>query len=244
MRPALALLLLTLGAPLAAEVIPEPGPASPRIQTVQWRAGETIQLTALPATGLTFLFEPGEEVISFAADPAMLDARIAHERNAMQLFPLREGPLGALRVITSRRSYTFSVRTGSDLMAAYLVRLVSGPMPALPAAMATMPQPGFPPVQAPAVSGQSTWSYRLKGDNVVRPAGISDDGIRTTIIFPEGSALPAVFAIGPAGEEQLVNGYMRDGHLMIDEVWQEFVFRIDARKASARRNRAPDGQNG
>lgn len=246
MRWRLALIGPLAAAPLAAEVIPEPSSANPRIQTVQWQAGEPIQLTALPATGLTLLFEPGEAIASVDADPAMVAARIAHERNALQLMPLRDGSLGRMQVTTARRSYNFSLRTGNDLMAAYLVRFVSGPATELPPAPAMMAQPAFPRLQPPpmAMRGPASWGYRLKGDKAVRPADISDDGIRTIILFPDGAALPAVFAIGASGDEQVVNGYMRGGQFVIDEVWQELVFRIDGSKANARRNPSPDDKRG
>ncbi len=177
-----------------------------------------------------------------------MTAVVSHESDALLITPLREGALGSLRVTTGRRSYAFSVRTGSDLMAAYLVRFDSSPpLPANAPAMAQMPSAFVPPMPPafvpPGPSGQS-WSYRLRGDRAVRPAQISDDGGRTTITFAEDSALPAIFVVGPTGEEQLVNGYMRGGSFVIDQVWPELVFRIDAKKATARRSAEPDGPRG
>ncbi|MBX9898755.1 MAG: TrbG/VirB9 family P-type conjugative transfer protein [Qipengyuania sp.] len=240
MRYLWALPVLLLAAPIAAEIIPEPSAATPRIQTVRWQEGQTIQLTALPATALTLLFEPGETIVSVAADASSLTTSISHERNALLITPLREGVLGSLRVTTARRGYAFSVRTSSDLMAAYLVRFDSSPaLPANAPVMAQMPSAFGPP----GPTGQS-WSYRLRGDRAVRPAQISDDGSRTYISFAEDSALPAIFVVGPTGEEQVVNGYMRGGRFVIDQVWPELVFRIDAKKATARRSSTRDNARG
>lgn len=229
---------LSLAPPLAAQVLPEPGAPNPRLQTVRWQDGKTIQLTALPATGLTVLFEPGESVRDLDVNAGRIDARISSERDGLLLIPRSEGNLGTFAVTTDRRQYRFALRTGSDLMAAYLVRFVSGtPSPELPPAM-TMAPPGFPSIQ-PAVPAAApsagSWTWRVKGDAAVRPASISDDGVRTLITFPDGQPLPAIFAIGPAGGEQVVNGYMRQGVFVIDEVWPSLVFRIDARKAIAER---------
>lgn len=248
MRYLWALPALLLAAPLAAEIIPEPSAATPRIQTVRWQEGQIIQLTALPATGLTLLFEPGETIVSVAADSSSLTTSISHERNALLITPLREGALGSLQVTMARRSYAFTVRTGSDLMAAYLVRFDSSPvMPANTPAMTQMPSASGPPMPPafglPGPTGPS-WSYRMRGDREVRPAQISDDGSRTYISFAEDSALPAVFVVGPTGEEQVVNGYMRGGRFVIDQVWPELVFRIDAKKATARRSSTPDDARG
>lgn len=247
MRHAALLPALMLAPPLSAQVLPEPGATSPRIQTVRWEDGQTIQLTALPATGLTLLFEQGERIRRVEADPANVDARISSERDGLLLIPRSEGDIGAIDVVTDRRSYNFALRTGTDLMAAYLVRFVSGaPVPELQPPP-PMPIPGVPPMQAPALTplpGVESWSYRVRGDAAVRPQAITDDGIRTIIEFREGVPLPAVFAIGPAGDEQLVNGYMREGRFVIDEVWQELVFRIDARKATAKRSARPEAARG
>lgn len=243
-----ALPALLLAAPLAAEIIPEPSAATPRVQTVRWQEGQTIQLTALPATALTLLFEPGETIVNVTADASSLTTSVSHERNALLITPLREGSLGSLRVTTGRRSYAFAVRTGSDLMAAYLVRFDSSPpLPTNAPAMAQMPPAFVPPMPPtfvpPGLIGQS-WSYRLRGDRAVLPAQVSDDGARTYITFSEASALPAVFVVGPTGEEQVVNGYMRGGRFVIDQVWPELVFRIDAKKATARRSATPDNARG
>lgn len=226
-----------------ADIIPEPGAANPRIQTVRWRAGETIQVTALPASGLTIVFEPGESIVGIEADAALLDVRISSERDALVLLPLREGALGLLRVSTARRSYAFSVRTGRDLMAAYLVRFVDGPSTQVSATPPPpmLPMEVFPPTPTP---GAENWLWRVKGDREVQPAKITDDGARTYISFAEGSALPAIFALSPAGEEQVVNGYMRGDQFVIDQVWQELVFRIDTKKATARRQALKAGRRG
>ena len=240
MRSVLALAVVLLCAPLAAEIIPEPGTDNPRIQTVRWQPGETIQLTALPATGLTIVFEPGEQVTAFDADASLLDTRISSDRDGLLLLPLREGTLGLLRVSTSQRSYVFSVRTGRDLMAAYLVRLEGTPSAV---GTAATPVPMTPAIASP-LPGSSSWSYRLRGDRAVQPAQVIDDGSRTYITFTEGSALPAIFAVGPTGDELLVNGYMRGNRFIIDQVWSELVFRIDAKKATARRQLTADNGRG
>lgn len=220
--------------PLAAQVLPDPGTPNPRLQTVQWQNGQIIQLTALPATGLTVIFEQGEEVRDLSIDRSRIEARISSERDGVLLIPRRDGDLGSFEVRTDRRSYRFALRTGNDLMAAYVVRFTSGPaMQELPP---TSTGPAFPMMQsAPALPSGTAWTWRIRGDAAVRPASITDDGVRTLIAFPEGAPLPAVFAIGASGDEQVVNGYMRQGVFVIDEIWQELVFRIDAKKATAQR---------
>lgn len=239
----LALMLVTAASPVTAQVIPEPGIPDPRIQTARWIAGQQIDLTAMPGTALTIVFEPGETITQVTADASAIDTRVSHAQDSLQLYPSREGDLGLVRVETDRRAYTFALRTDTGLMAAYLVRLTSQPLAQAPPTQGPlMPLPGFGPAATHAAA--EIWSYRLRGDRSVRPSAITDDGTRTTIQFPEDRALPAIFAIGPSGKEQLVNGYMRGGAFVIDRVWQELVFRIDGEKATARRNDEPDARDG
>ena len=88
--------------------------------------------------------------------------------------------------------------------------------------------------------GEPYWVWRMRGDRSVRPAWVADNGTSTMIAFAPGQALPAVFAIGPTGAEEVVNGHMRGTTYVIDRVYDQLVFRIDADRASARRPVTPE----
>ncbi|TCD04346.1 hypothetical protein EYB45_08915 [Erythrobacteraceae bacterium CFH 75059] len=107
--------------------------------------------------------------------------------------------------------------------------ILGAPAPALdPFATAAMPLPPQPALPQARL-------YRLSGDGAVRPLRVTDDGVRTTVAFAPEQALPAVFAIGPTGEELVVNGYMRGDAYVIDRIHDQLVFRIDRARATARR---------
>lgn len=221
--------LALLPSALSAQVMPLPGQANPRLQTIDWVEGREVVLTALPQTGLTVVLEPGEEIerVALGNDSAM-SVQVSAERDSFLLLPTGELQDVPLLVQTDRRSYPFRVRTESGLMAAYLVQFTFAPP-------ARAPEAASPP----RATGE-VWAYRLKGDASVRPSAISDDGIRTTIEFAAEQPLPAVFAIGSNGEEEVVNGYMRDDRFVIDRVHSELVFRIDKARAIARRGDRPE----
>ncbi len=215
-------------APIAAQVLPVPSAENPRIQSIAWAAGQEVILTALPKTGLTVLLEPGEEIGRVSVENEnQIDVRVSAEQDSLLIIPQVDDAAARMLVQTNRRDYRFSVQTAFSLSAAYLVKF-------------TFEQAGVTPSYAEPEPSGKLWTYRLRGDRVVRPAEISDDGIRTRIIFGAEQALPAVFAIGPSGDEEVVNGYMRDGVFVIDQVYTELVFRIDKEKATARRNQEPD----
>ncbi len=225
------IVLLACSVPLSAQVLPRPSSESPRIQTVSWQNGQTIALTALPETALTVMLDPGETIQRAVLNGNQLwDVTISPEDNSFQVKPMLNAAPAMLSIETNTRQYRFSLEAGQSLMSAYLVRLEYGGPQASPEAQ---------PRQE--ISGLD-WSYRLRGDRSVRPASIRDNGEKTVIEYGENQALPAVFAIGANGDEEVVDGYMRDGHFVIDRVHERLVFRIDKEKATARRNKRPDGE--
>ncbi len=129
---------------------------------------------------------------------------------------------------TPGRSYNFDLRVEKSHAAALLVRIVDGNL-----APQGMMQSGAD------YALSEVWNYKMRGDREVRPEKVSDDGSKTRILYNPGQALPAVFAIGPTGEEEVVNGFMRDGEFVIDRVYEVLIFRIDRNKAKATRNKAP-----
>ena len=235
MRPLILALCLTIPAVVSAQAIPRPNSDNPRVQSVRWSEEEPIALTLMPDTAMTVVFEPGEMIDQAQVeDRDAIAARVAAGRNTLQLLPQREGELGSIAVVTNMRDYRFEARTGTGPKAAYLVEVRFGPVDA--------PRPELEPVTASQEG--PLWGYRLRGDRTVQPSRIYDDGARTSIQFAPSAALPAIFAIGPSGEEQLVNGYMRDDVFVIDRVWNELVFRIDKEKATARRKASPEAKDG
>lgn len=77
--------------------------------------------------------------------------------------------------------------------------------------------------------------YSLSGARELRPAEIGDDGVRTYLRWAPEQELPAVFAINARGQEEMVDGYMRDDVFTIDRINPRLVFRIDKRVARADR---------
>ena len=195
------------------------------MQTVVTRPGEAIRLTAFPDAGLKLILHRGETIKRVVvSDGAAFKAAVVGGGDTIELVPAHAGAVAELRVQTDRQNYSFELETGEGLAAAYVVRLVPGEGEQSVQAVAE-PQPGA-----------ATWSYRVKGDRSVRPDSIMDDGTRTYLEWSNNRALPAVFGVGPGGDEELVSGYMRKGVYVIDRVYPELVFRFDKQKAEAKRD--------
>jgi type IV secretion system protein VirB9 len=221
---AVAITLAGLAASASAQVSPAPSFDDPRLQTVSYDPSRPVRLVAFPDAALTVMLLPGEQIQRVAvSDPLTFDARATAANDSLTVRALRADAAATMLVDTAQRRYEFELATGTGLAAAYVVRFV-GAGPAAPAALA-------PAVPAAAIIGE----YRLTGEETLLPSRIGDDGTRTFLEWDAYQSLPAVFGIGFNGEEEVVDGYMRNGVFTIDRVYGELVFRIDKKRARARR---------
>lgn len=232
---ALLLAIAPMGA--QAQVAPDLGADDPRLQTLLWQSSGHYRLTLYPDAGLTLMLVPGDRVQrATLSDPSAFEVRVIGANDSLAIAPLRPDAAASLQLETARGSYAFELGTGRGIMAAYLVRFID---PELPVATAAGATPDYPTAeQVLPMIGQ----YRLSGERVLRPSSITDDGYRTYIEWDAHQMLPAVLGIGSTGDEEVVDGYMRGGVFTIDRVYGELVFRIDRKRAKARRdNRASTG---
>lgn len=225
-RLAAAILLTVLAPSAAAQVAPSPGQDDPRLQTVSYDPSRPVRLVAFPDASLTVVLLPGEQIQRIAvSDPLAFEARATGANDSVSIQPLRADATASLLVDTAQRRYDFELATGNGLAAAYVVRFVGGAAPA-----------AAPPVLAQrAAPAAATGAYRLTGERTLMPSRIADDGMRTYLEWEAHQSLPAVFGINYNGDEEVVDGYMRDGVFTIDRVYGELVFRIDDKRARARR---------
>lgn len=89
------------------------------------------------------------------------------------------------------------------------------------------------PSSEPGSQRASSTSYRISGEKILRPTRVDDDGVHMYLEWSEEQALPAVFALNSLGEEEMVDGYMRQGIFTIDRVYATLVFRIGKKQAKA-----------
>ena len=233
-RVALALALTSvLAAPCWAQVAPAAALDDPRVQTVGYNPAQPVRLVGFPGAILTVMLIPGDKVTrATVSDGSAFEVRVVGDNDVLNIAPQRPDADATLLVETSARRYEIDLATGAEGAAAHLVRFV---------ALGT----GFPasPLGSSAQSAAAErqrpptmiGKYRLSGDQVLLPSSIGDDGQRTYLTWGEYQSMPAVFGIGPTGEEEVVPGYMREGVFTIDRIYSELIFRIDEERAEARR---------
>lgn len=236
---------LALPATLAAQVSPAPSFDDPRLQTVAYDSARPVRVIAFVDVPLTIMLLSGERITAARlSEQAAFEIRIGTRGDSLHITARGPEATAGLTVDTSLRRYEFELAVGNGLGAAYLVRFVASAHGASPfAPRPPTPLPLVPPPTASASPSVKRTEYRLSGERALRPVRIGDDGERTYIEWEQHQSLPAVFGIGASGEEEVVDGYMRQDLFVIDRVYADLVFRIDRKSAKARRL-APVGSSG
>jgi type IV secretion system protein VirB9 len=225
----LLLLSLLLAAPAAARTPPQTlaVPASdPRLQTLPYDVNRVVRLNVAPRFQLTVIFSPAEKVENVAiGDSEAWQVTLNNRGDSLFLKSVRPSGVTNMTVITDVRVYNFELSPafapGPDTP--FTVRFTY-PETASQGPAAAVAQPGI-------------GRYRLGGVRALRPAAITDDGVRTTIEWRPQQVIPAVFAIDERGDEILLDGNMRDGRYVIDAIHPTLLFRLEGQTARASRLR-------
>lgn len=215
---------LFMASPALGQVATDASASDARILTLSYRADQVVPLKVAPNYQLTIIFDPFERVENVAVgDAEAWQISLNKREDALFLKSLRTGSTTNMTVITDVRVYNFELSSayGPAADAPFTVRFAS-------ADSASSAQPTPQP---------NIGRYRISGTRSLRPAAISDDGVRTTIVWRDRQTLPVVFAIDERGDEILLDGHMRDGLYVVDTVHPTLLFRLERQTARAERLR-------
>lgn len=216
---ALAAATALAGPALAADA-PRPGAVDPRIRTVAYDPDQVVRLTGYFGIQTMLEFAPDERIENVSIGDA-LGWQVTPNKKANLLFlkPLDRTAATNMTVVTDHRRYVFELvvagpkASAKDL--AYVVRFL------VPAPVFVAAAPPAPPA-APVARNSA---YAVKGDAVLQPTKVFDDGAATYFAWPAQADLPAVFVVGADGVEGLANAVVRDGYLVVDQLAPRFVLR-------------------
>ena len=223
----LALLCASAG---MAQIQPTPGEEDPHLQTVDYGAGQIVQLRSAPGYQLMVELSPDEAVKSVAlGDSAAWQVSVNKAGDRLFLKPAQGDASTNMTVVTSVRVYHFD-----------LVALVEVPTDLPYTVRFRYPIQEFRTAGSASGNGQAAAQpssrYKISGDHLLRPISVTDDGQRTYIKWPGASPIPAVYAPDRLGNEALLNGMMgTDDVYVVDGVPQQLIFRIDRSVARAER---------
>lgn len=203
--------------PLTAAAPPdEPAPPTyvdPRIRTVIFSDKEVVPIAVAAGYQLTVELGRGEHIENIAIGDSGGWLITPNKRgDFLFIKPLDDAHTTNLTVITEARTYLFELNTAQTADAPFTLRFHYEDAQAIEAQVTAATKPG---------------TFRLHGSRAIKPAQMSDDGLKTTVILEPDQALPAIFAIDSDGKEMLLNGAMRDGRYVVDGIADQFILRLD-----------------
>ena len=222
--------LLLASSPVGAAIQPHPTTGDLHNQVVDYIEGQTVQLRGVTGYELMVELSPDEQIRNVAiGDNGAWQVSATRDGDRLFLKPTAADGATNMTVVTNVRTYTFDLAasSGAGIDTAYTVRFR---YPQTPDA----PRDGQY-VDVSAASRRLS-HYRVSGDRALRPSAVTDDGQRTYIAWPRGTAIPAVYAPDRSGHEMLVNGMMgTDDIYVVDGAPHRLIFRIDGSVARADR---------
>ncbi len=209
MRHAAVGAALVLAAATAAQT---PPPPDPRIQTIPYDAGRIYPVEVASGYTLMIALANGERVETMAVgDNSAWQVNANKRGDAIFIKRNFSGINTNLTVITDARTYVF------ELLGSAPVRT--------PPLVIRFNYPDAVKLVATVLPDNMVVTYRLTGARTVRPSVIEARNNQTTIAWPPGAAVPAVFQINADGTESLVNGTFVDDRMVIQGMPQRLLFR-------------------
>lgn len=200
----------------------------PRFKTFAYEAGRIYHVPTSPQASQTVLLAPGEQIRTvIVSDPSAYQVQVAPSGDSLTFRAAGAASLAVIAIKTDAREYQLELAPGGDPLAIpQVVRFSQASAPSF--------RPGSP---APPPVLLADVTYRLKGSGALRPVSIGDDGAKTYITWAPDQPIPAVFAVGPSGSEEMVDGYVRAGRFTIDRVYDRLLFKLDREITRAERSR-------
>lgn len=212
------------------------------VQVFTYEPGRVYEVWAAPLRVTTLSLSPGESVISKAAGDTVRwqigeteSGEGPNRRAHVMIKPLERGLETNLVLATSRRLYLLQLRSGGEDA---FNTVVTWDAPALVAdgMVAAEPAVGETALVGPQGPLDAGYRIRAKGRRPAwTPTAVMTDGARTFLTFPAAAAAaesPALFAVSPTGETQLVNYRQQGGVWVVDRVLDAAELRIGGRRKS------------
>ncbi len=217
-----ALMLGVTSGGLAQADPPAERSGDPRIRTLLYDPEQVFEVQVASGFALTLALAPDERVENvIVGNSAAWQVTPSRRGDHLSVKPVQDGVETNMTVITDARRYSFLLRPASDpAAAAFDIRFRYAGVPRDVETIVAATPPAF---------------YKVSGDRLLRPGAMGDDGERTTIRWPDGVALPAIYTVDERGRESIVNGRMVDGDYVVPGVAARFRFRRDGRQATATR---------
>jgi type IV secretion system protein VirB9 len=222
---AMTVTIALCGAALAEES-PRPVRQDARIRTVSFQMDNVVVIDGALGVSTMIMFGDDERIDTVAiGDSVAWQAVPDQSKQFLFIKPLEPDALTNMNVVTTKRVYNFMLRTLSNRAGVvYKVRFVFPDLEEdkrlMSLAKAKAAMPNYKEVMA---SPSTNFDYSYKGNEVVKPEYVFDDGVKTFFRF--AGDVPGIFVVNPDRSETVAN-YRREGDvIVVDSVSAQWTMR-------------------
>ena len=214
-----------------AERDPEAGAEDQRIKVVEFSPNDVIAIRVSPLRATVIELPDGEVAVDAKiGDKASFILEATGDNRRIALKPKKDVAKTNLILVGSERMYVFELEVDRE-RADYLVRFAEEEDLSAELAWKASPagrveahrkaEDSGVMVAADALNLDYTWS----GAERLRPVRVFDDGEMTFFQFDGRQALPAIFAVGPNGEEAIVEFSVEGEYVVVHGIEAQFALR-------------------
>ena len=188
----------------------------PRIVKLNYDPDIVYALSISPGHASVVQLERGEAIESIVVGQAegwLVEPTASADRVVIK--PLPSAQRTNMTVLTTKRSYAFTLDTGGGLDI-FVMRFSYG-------------------AHSSKAVEEPTATYRFRGDRELFPRLMTDNGQTISVYWEPETPFPAVFVMDSAREEVAANYRAAGDGLIIEGVYDEIVFRSGDEKARALR---------
>lgn len=237
----LFILILLLGFNISyATVTPTPSSKDQRLQTVTYQPDEIVHIDTFEGYATAIVLHRNETVDAAAIGDAEA-WEVSVSQNAIFIKPLKEQPRTNLHVATNLRTYVFTIDVITDeslkdtvpyrvtfKYPKYEKELLRQELESKRKSQKDKPitfKSNFDPLTHLYENKEIVnTQYKGRGDKLLKPRHIYDDGKQTYILFSENQLRPAIYSI-TKGKESLINRVDKNNWVIIQGVYSGLMFR-------------------
>lgn len=223
---------LAFMAPLAsyAAVTPSGTNYDQRIKTVHYNPDDVYRVKVRLGTATLIKLEEGETLETPESGLGIGDANgwtIAVRGNNIFMKPKKRSPDTNINLVTNKRTYSFALESvEKDANAAYILRF-NYPEPEPSVWEQQKGDERLPCTDRPTPVGDHiNYDYWGWGDSEISPSAIWDDGRFTCMRYTRNNETPAIYRVGPDGEEIMVNSHVEGNTIVVHTTSDEFRLRL------------------
>ena len=210
-------------APFAAccEEAPRSGRYDVRVREIPYRPDEVVSVNGSYGVSTAIVLGDDEKIETLALGDSVAWKVEPNKRgNMIFVKPVEKDAISNLNVVTSKRFYSFILRSGFRAPAQQVFKIrfrfpdddVDGKLISLAKERAAYPNTR----NFKVANANSDYSY--KGSSLSKPIAVFDDGVKTWFRFAPDQETPAMFAVDRDRQESLVNFHKEGPHLVVDKV--------------------------